>query len=951
MTSAQEQALLKGTNCEIAFDDLTRKLYATDASHYQLLPKAVAFPRSVSQLSALIDAAVQTGLTVTPRGAGTGLTGGALGDGVVVDFSRYHRRIFDLDLDRHTVRVEPGVVLDQLNQFLRPRGFCFGPDVATSARATLGGMIANNSSGSHAPYYGTTADHVRELDIVLADGRPVTVGPSHDTLRKQRELVADLLLFHALEIADRFPPGLVKRYPGYAIHRCAENANDLNPLLCGSEGTLAAITGAELKISRLPAQRGVVLIFFDSITEAMQATAELLDLHPAAAEHLDDLLLDQTRGQLEFKAARDLLQLDAHPAPSLLVVEFFEHVEDSLAAVVRRALGRRTQVLQHPGETNLVWGLRKAGLSLLTSRKGPAKPATVIEDAAVRPKDLPAYVSALREVLGSLRLQASFYGHAAAGLLHVRPLLNLHAAEDLVRFRTLAQEVSALVRQFRGSLAAEHGVGIARTEFMREQVGEHLLGVMREIKKAFDPNHLFNPGKILPDGRFKIDGDLRTGGERMTLPFEPVLAFADRDESFTANLEQCNGCGGCRKETPSMCPTFPVTAEEQLSTRGRANLLRWALRPGTPDEDLWSTPELAAALDSCLGCKACLSECPSNVNFALLKSELLHAKTRQRGIGLRQWLVSSVDLLGKAGCLMPRVVNTMLRRPVTRFLLERLAGISRERTLPRFTRNRFDRWFARRRGAPSGLGSRGSVILWDDTFVRYHEPNIGMAAVTVLEAAGYQVVLPEGRKCCGRPAFSQGHLDFARANGTHNARLLAGLLPGAPVIFLEPSCYSMFKQDYRELKVTGAKDLADRCFLFEDFLEHLLAREPGALQFNVRAARLVIHAHCHVRALFDPGVLRRLAARLPARKVELLNSFCCGMAGAFGMSQEQYPLSVKVAEPLVEMIRAQPFGSVVVASGTSCRQQIADLVPIRARHMAEVLAEALQPKGPGAGEL
>lgn len=939
MTSAQEQALLKGTNCEIAFDDLTRKLYATDASHYQLLPKAVAFPRSVSQLSALIDAAVQTGLTVTPRGAGTGLTGGALGDGVVVDFSRYHRRIFDLDLDRHTVRVEAGVVLDQLNQFLRPRGFCFGPDVATSARATLGGMIANNSSGSHAPYYGTTADHLMELDIVLADGRPVTVGPSHDTLRKQRELVADLLLFHALEIAERFPPGLVKRYPGYAIHRCAGNANDLNPLLCGSEGTLAAITGAELKISRLPAQRGVALIFFDSITEAMQATAELLDLRPAAAEHLDDLLLDQTRGQLEFKAARDLLQLDAQPAPSLLVVEFFEHVEDSLAAVLRRALGRRTQVLQHPGEMNLVWGLRKAGLSLLTGRKGPAKPATAIEDAAVRPKDLPAYVSALREVLGSLRLQASFYGHAAAGLLHVRPLLNLHAAEDLTRFRKLAQEVSTLVRRFRGSLAAEHGVGIARTEFMREQVGEHLLGVMREIKKAFDPNHLFNPGKILPDGRFKIDGDLRTGGEGMTLPFEPVLAFADRDASFSANLEQCNGCGGCRKETPSMCPTFIVTREEALSTRGRANGIRWALQPANGAAEPLSSPDLAAVLDTCLGCKACIVECPSNVNLGLIKTELLHARIARHGVGVRERLVSSVDRLGQLGCLLPSLGNWLLRWPPGRRLLARLAGISPSRPLPRFTRNRFDRWFARRPSRPAG--ARGRVLLWDDTFVRYHEPQIGIAAVAVLEAAGFAVSLAAGRKCCGRPAFSQGHLDAVRPNAHHNVKLLSEHHPECPVIFLEPSCYSMFRQDYRELRIPGAELLAERCFLFEDFLERLLQREPDALRFRGKAGHVVIHAHCHVKALFHPAFLRALAARLPQREVELLPSACCGMAGAFGITEKNHDLSLKVADPLVHMIRSQPFGTTVVASGASCRHQLADLVPIRARHMAEVLADVL----------
>src|SRR5256712_12090445 len=366
MTSAQQMATLAGANCPIAFDNLTRQLYATDASIYQIEPVAVAFPRNARQASAIIDAAGQAGVSVIPRGAGTGLVGGAIGDGLILDFSRYNREITELDLERRTVRVGPGVVLDHLNNFLRPHGFCFGPDVATSSRATLGGMIANNSSGAHTPVYGTTVDHINELEIVLADGRVVAVGPGHDTLRKQRQLVSDLLYFHALEIEERMPPGLLKRRPGYALDRCAREPNNLNHLLCGSEGTLAAITSAELKIVPLPAQKGLGLIFFASVSEAMQATVELLDLKPAAIEHIDHVLLDQTRDQLEFRAARDLLELDHLPCKSLLVVEFFEGVEDRLAALAARKLGLRTVILKSQSEANLVWSLRKAGLSLLT---------------------------------------------------------------------------------------------------------------------------------------------------------------------------------------------------------------------------------------------------------------------------------------------------------------------------------------------------------------------------------------------------------------------------------------------------------------------------------------------------------------------------------------------------------------------------------------------------------
>src|SRR5437667_6155996 len=444
MTSAQQLATLAGANCPIAFDNLTRQLYATDASIYQIEPVAVAFPRSARQSSSIIEAAAQAGVSVIPRGAGTGLVGGAIGDGLVIDFSRYNREIVDLDLDRRTVRVGPGVVLDDLNKFLRPHGFCFGPDVATSSRATLGGMIANNSSGAHTPIYGTTADHINELEIVMADGRLTAVGPGHDTLRKQRQQISDLLYFHSLEIEERLASGLLKRRPGYALDRCAREPNNLNHLLCGSEGTLAAITSAELKIVPLPAKKGLGLLFFASVAEAMQATVELLDLKPAAIEHLDRVLLDQTKGQLELRGARDLLEIDQKPCEAVLVVEFFDDVEDRLAALAKRKLGLRNKILTSAAEADLVWSMRKAGLSLLSGRPGDAKPVTGIEDAAVRPEQLPAYVTGLQSLMEPLGLEACYYGHAAAGLLHVRPVLNLRSVEDLKKFRHLANEVSAL---------------------------------------------------------------------------------------------------------------------------------------------------------------------------------------------------------------------------------------------------------------------------------------------------------------------------------------------------------------------------------------------------------------------------------------------------------------------------------------------------------------------------
>ena len=933
-------ATLKAANCEVAFDNLTRQVYATDASLYQIEPLAVAFPKSAQEAAAIIRAAAEAGTSVIPRGAGTGLSGGAVGDGLVVDFARHNRIIGKLNLEKRTVRVGAGVVLDQLNQFLHPQGFRFGPDVATSSRATIGGMIANDSSGSHTPVYGTTARHVSALDIVLADGQVVKAAPGLDTLAKQRELVESLTELNSLQIAEQFPPGLLKRWPGYALARAVNDPKNLLHILAGSEGTLAAIVSAELKVVPLPQERGVGLLFFASVTEAMQAANELLDLNPAAIEHIDRPLFEQTRGQREFQAARDLLELDAKPCEAILIVEFFEGAREKLASLEKRKMGLRRRILQTSAEANLVWSLRKSGLSLLTSRKGDAKPVTCIEDSAVRPKDLPAYVGELQKLMGRLGLEASFYGHAAGGLLHVRPVLDLHRAEDLKKFRQIADEVAALVAQFKGTISGEHGVGIARTEFLKQQVGEEIYSLMRQIKKCFDPDNLFNPGKIISDGRFKIDKHLRMGaGHSLKLPFEPLLAFAARDGSFTANLEQCNGCGGCLKQTPTMCPTFLVTGEEYLSTRGRANAIRAALELRGIHGDALRSTELETALENCLSCKACTTECPSNVNMTLLKAELLHARISRDGLSLRERLLSSVDRLDRFGCAMPRTANALLNSPSFRKMARRILGFTTERPLPRFANQRFDKWFARHE--PSIRPWRNRVILWDDTFVRYYEPHIGMAAVKLLETCGFEVVLPARRQCCGRPAFSQGNLDEAARLGRHNLALLNEEAADTPIIFLEPSCYSMFAEDYRELKLPDAERIAARCFLFGEFFENFMASEPLALRFNAKPERLIIHMHCHARSLVRPDAMRRLLERLPERTVTLLDTGCCGMAGAFGMMESKYELSLKVAEPLIAAIKNQPYGTTVVASGASCRQQIQHLAPVRLRHMVEVLAEAL----------
>jgi FAD/FMN-containing dehydrogenase/Fe-S oxidoreductase len=951
MTSAQERKI-RQTGCDVRFDNLTRQLYATDASIYQIEPRGVAFPKGAEQASAVIRAAADAGVSVTPRGAGTSLVGNAIGEGLIVEFSRYNRQITDLDLEKHSVRARAGVVLDQLNDFLRPHGFCFGPDVATSSRATLGGMIANNSSGARCPVYGTTADHVLSLETVMADGRIEKIGLTHESLAAERARIENLIRARSAEMAKRWPPGLIKRWPGYGIERFLRSPNDLTNIFAGSEGTLAAISSAELKISALPSERGLGLIFFSSVDEAMQATVEFLDLKPAAIEHIDRPLLDQTKGQLYFQRARDLLELDTRPCESILIVEFYDDVAERLSLLQSRKVGLRAKILTEPTQMNLVWSVRKSGLSLLTGCIGPAKPIAFIEDAAVRPAQLPEYVRGLRSIMKPLGLEASYYGHAASGLLHVRPVLDLHNPNDLRKFRQVADQTSALVRQFKGSLSAEHGVGIARTEYMREQLGDELLGAMREIKRTFDPKNIFNPGKIFADGRHRIDNHLRENfTQPLELPFEPVLGFAFKDHSFIGNLEQCNGCGGCLKGTGIMCPTFMATHEEVMSTRGRANIVRAALELRVNGHDPLHSAELDAALSNCLSCKGCTPECPSNVNLALLKAELMHARYRRDGLPLRERLFSNVDLLGKIGCAMPSPINRILNYRPVRVAMEKAIGISARRSLPYYAEERFDKWFVKHvaglvrradRTSQRGFPTRGPVILWDDTFVRYHEPHIGIAAVRLLEALGFEVSLATNRRCCGRPAFSQGNLDAAAKVGKHNVDLLSSLqYSSTPIVFLEASCWSMFVEDYPELKIENADKIANRCFLFEKFVDDLLEQERAALQFKRSETKIAIHPHCHAKSIMNPAFMRRLAERLPGRKAIVLDTACCGMAGAFGALAEKYDLSVQVAQDLIDKIENQGRETQIVASGTSCRHQISHLMNIRPKHIAEVLAEAL----------
>ncbi len=937
---------LQELGVEVRDDRLTRRLYATDGSIYQVLPQAVAFPKSPEEAARLLKRGNELGIELIPRGAGTGLVGGALGEGVVIDFARYNTQIHGLDRERRRVHVGPGVVLDQLNRFLKPHGLMFGPDVATSSRATIGGMIANNSSGARVPRYGTTADHVHRIEAVTLSGELTSVTPQSPAFPDASRLLDHVTMEQASRLSEWRDGRILKRWPGYALHQWEPGSANWPAIFCGSEGTLAGFVGAELNCVLLPSTTALGLVYFDSIAEAMHATVAIQALDPSAIEHIDRVLLDQTRDQLQFRAARAFLDLDQRPTESLLIVEFDQDPSDRLEALHRLRLGTRTQSVTTVEEKSLVWGLRKAGLSLLTGCAGAAKPTTGIEDAAIPPKQLPDYVAALREVLDHLGLEACFYGHAASGLLHVRPVVDLHNEDDKRRFHALANEVAQLVKAFKGSLAAEHGVGLARTEYLPEQIGPELFKAMQALKHHFDPENRLNPGKIFRDARYAFDGPLRVPRfNEASLPFRPQLRYAAKDRTFTAHLEQCNGCGGCRKATPTMCPTFMVTGEESLSTRGRANLIRTALdAPSEAQSNPLLTAEIDHALRHCLACKACATECPSNVNLALLKAELSHARHQLKGIPWTSRLIGNVDRAGRIGTRFPGLSNALLKQPSVRRLMRNILGLTDRRPLPSFASQRFDHWFQLRPQAQRSSSTEPQVWLWDDTFTRYHEPHIGQAAVQLLEAAGLSPQLVPQRHCCGRPAFSQGLLDQARRDGSANVTQLARTPGDTPILFLEPSCLSMFLEDYVELGIPKAEAVAARCFLVEDYLAastDLFSRPI----WNPTTHPIAIHPHCHSKALLEPQRFTAFATQLVPGQLTTLATGCCGMAGAFGAMEETFELSGQVAGPLVQAIDPLAESTPILASGTSCRHQIDHFTNRTAQHPIAWLADQLKGEG------
>ena len=980
MTSPPLDRLAASLEGELVADDLTRTIYSTDASEYQERPLAVACPRSEADVGRVVRFAAEHRIGLIPRGAGTSLAGQVVGGGIVVDLGRHLNRIVALDVDRRRVRVQPGVVRNELNTFLAPHGLFFGPETSTASWAMIGGMVGNNSCGSNSIAYGSTRDHLLSARGFLADGSEVTFGPlsaeafaakraGPDTLetriyRSLHELLGDDA--NRRLIRDSFPkPQVTRRNTGYALDTlldaaCFDSAStrdfNLCRLLAGSEGTLFIGVEFELDVIPLPPPGALLCVHCRSVDEALRATLVAMrrkggEETLTACELIDDKILACTQGNAE--QARNRSFVVGEPG-AVLVVEFkhadrgrVERVLAGLEADLRSAgLGYAYPTL-FGADGDKVWELRRAGQGLVNNVPGDAKPREIVEDTAVAVEDLPAYIAEFDRLLAEkYAIDCVHYAHAGAGELHLRPLFDLRSAAGLKMFRDVATDVAALVKKYRGSLSGEHGDGRLRGEFIRTMVGDECFQLLVAVKHAFDPQGILNPGKIIDTP--PMDTSLRI------VPGEPephrdtVFRFADSGGILRA-AEKCTGVGQCRKSHligGTMCPSYMATRNERDTTRARANVLRQALAdPAAADP--WSRPELAEVMDLCLSCKACKSECPSNVDMARLKAEWQQHVHDARGVPLRTRLVAESAASLRRAAVAPRLYNLAVTAPGISTLVKRALGFHPRRSLPPLPATTLRGWLARRPPRRSSA-PHGRVHLFRDEFTDTLDALIGIQAVELLEALGWEVVVPS-HVDSGRAQLSKGLVRKARDLAARNVELLADLVTDdAPLVGIEPSAILSFRDEYPDLVpdrlAAEARRLADRSLLIDEFLARESARgRITAAAFTTERRVIKLHGHCHQKALSSlaPTVA---ALSLPQNySVEVIPSGCCGMAGSFGYEREHFELSMQIGElVLFPAVRAAGPDVLMAAPGTSCRQQIKDGTGRPALHPVEILHAALE---------
>ncbi len=955
------------TRAEVFFDRGRRGLYATDASLYQIEPLGVVVPRTAEDVVTAVRIAAEEHVAIVPRGAATSLSGQTIGPGIVIDFSKYLNRIGIVDRDAMTVQVEPGVVLDKLNAHLRPLGLMFGPDVSTSDRATIGGMIGNNSAGARSLRYGKTVDHVRALEVVLADGTPAKLGPvSNEELAeicrvdgpvgRVHGAVRDTVDEHRQAIIERFPhilrrvsgynldefvPGLPVRPAGWAEEPWQFN---LAKLIVGSEGSLAVVTAADLRVVPIPPAQGLVVLSFATIPAALERLAEMVATGPVAVEMLDRMILDLAAENPLY--SHYLNFAEGRPA-AVLAAQFYADSQDELAAraddLARRFEGRPGVLGIRKSLTNAArddfWKVRKAGFSLLMAMVGDAKPIAFVEDTAVSPDRLPAFYDRFEALVQRHGVRAACYGHADVGCLHIRPIINVKTTEGVETLRSIAREVSDLVIEFGGSMSGEHGDGLARSVWNRKLFGPEVYSALVRVKTAFDPERRLNPDKVI--GSADPGDHLRIGPEyHPREPAETLFDFSGQG-GFARAVEMCTGVGACRKtDTGTMCPSYMATRDEMHSTRGRANALRLVMNGDLPSRGgNLANETLFEALDLCLQCKACKSECPSQVDMAKLKAEFLHNYYGGGPRPLSHLLMGQIFRLNPLGSALAPLANATLRNPLFKWLLEKTAGIDRRRTLPAFVRNHFRKWFDHHPVDPRA-GRRGSVVLLDDCFTTYNNPDVGIAAVRVLEAAGYRVGLASLR-CCGRPAISKGLLKLGRELARENVEKLHPYVrQGVPILGCEPSCLVTLVDEYRDFRLGPAADeVARACSLVEAFIA-----DPGRapdLAFKPLEGRVLLHGHCQQKAVIGTSGTLAALKRVPGLDVKELDSGCCGMAGSFGYEHGHHDVSVALANRVILPAAAADPTARLVAPGFSCRSQVHGLAGIDAVHPIQILAEQI----------
>ena len=943
------EALKRRVSGEVRFDRASRLMYSTDASIYEIEPIGVVLPRTHEDVFATMEVARDFNVPVLPRGGGTSLAGQTVGNAVVIDMSKYLNRVVEVNAEERWARVEPGVVQEQLNLHLRPMGFLFGPDTSTANRATIGGMMGNNSAGSHSIVYGKTIDHVLEMDVVLSSGEGRTLREmKFEEAAMSSGLegrIADIVRANRDEIERRYPK-IMRRVSGYNLDEFVRNGKfNLVKLLVGSEGTLAAVHQAKVRIEPRPPATALCVVHFAEMVEAIQASDIILPFNPAAIELIDDKIINLARGSLELSRLMGFIQ--GQPA-GVLLVEFYGENEAELrskiealeAALKREKSGYAYVRAFDAAEQNNIWKVRKAGLGLLLGMKGERKPIAFVEDCAVEPSKLPAFFVRFRDVIHKYGTSAGYYGHASVGCLHIRPLINTKDARDIRIMKEMTDEIADLVIEFGGGMSGEHGDGLARSYLNEKLFGPQLYKAFRDVKLAFDPEYRMNPGKIVDAP--PMTENLRYGAGYQTLTLNTHYDFSKEGGLATA-IELCNGAGVCRKKNEgTMCPSYMVTMEDKHSTRGRANLMREILSGKLPAQEFVGQ-ELHDALDLCLECKGCKAECPSNVDMAKLKYEFLAHYNEANGTPLRSRMFANIHTLSRAASFFPSMANWTLTNPTLRRMMERFVGIDARRKLPLFADQTFESWFKGRKSEFRNPNSEmpGKVLLFHDTFINFNYPDIGKAATQLLEAAGYEVRLAPERKCCGRPMISKGLAESARENADFNVRQLHSFVKeGYSIVGCEPSCILTFRDEYPDLvKGDYVKDVARASFLLEEFIVKEKQAGRWKLEFKRQETKALIHGHCHEKALIGSRYLKEALAL--AYPVEEVDSGCCGMAGSFGYEKEHYDISIAIGRRrLFPAVENNPE-AVVVAPGVSCRQQVEHATGKRPLHPAEALVKAL----------